>query len=403
MFDIIYDNILSSTFNRIKNYPVFIIQFLFYIIVDSIILLVGGWFIQNLFYCQICHVNYSFSVIILSIAFLISFLLYLSFWNLILENVKSSVPQILDNVLKDIDKFVREVVDNTIFERLRDEMSRIPFLKIALVLVSYISSWVFGLYLLDGLLILLTGHSVFIYLINNVHVLVLIAVASVLVSQIINPWEYQRKEKPSSNATSSTQYQYAFLERLEEVLTGKVEYPKERRFLEPAIRYLEAVLALPAPKGLEKLFIVDLFQVPYVKSNGSSKSRNTRYTGNIIEEMLKETPSIIYKLEPFEERCKSVPKAEVLSVRSACWYKVKMTKKTDNNSWESIGYAMILVIGPPGDIKRSVKVLRLQFKGSDQYCYYILRNLEKLCLIQDTAIILLIGKEELLGIKYFLS
>ncbi|MEM4971896.1 MAG: hypothetical protein QXE01_11675 [Sulfolobales archaeon] len=297
---------------------------------------------------------------------------------------------------------------------IREQIKNISIGKVVAFVFSYYFAWISSLYSIDLMLYVISNHryTLFGYMLENTYLCLIVFLIGLVLAQLIRPWvkgEEEEKHRSSREAIPSIQY----LEGLFECSTsfgglGEAWLYSRTIWGRILINFVENLLALPTPMHFGRLFIFDVFQIPYLKSTGS-ESEVKDLPGDIIERMLRKDPTENYCLKPFEKSCEKVPKTEILSLRRACWYKVHRRK---GDKWVPIGYAMLLVIMKQSKERKftkehfdeCMKTLKTQLRRSKQYCYDVVRELGKMYLEEkDTSIILMLGSEELLGLRLLLT
>ncbi len=411
----IYDAILISAVGGLKKKPVLIVHLLISFSIGTLVLWCGKLFMNSLLGCLFCFLNFNLLLILVLVITSILIGFYINFWHNLYEYIHDSIPRMLDEALSDYTNFIESIMDKTIYHFIREQMKNISIRGILVLVLSYYFAWITGLYSIDLILYIASNHqyTLFGYMLENIYLSPAMLLASLVIAQFIRPWSKGEEEKGSSSTGSgmaNIQYLEGFLERFTSFrgLGGAWRFSKTTwgRIL---ISFVENLLALPTLMDFGRLFVTDVFQVPYLKSEGSQNTPKDM-PADIIERMIRKDTIEDYRLEPFREECEKPLKTKVPLLRKACWYKVYRRK---DNRWVRIGYAMLLVIAKQTGEKKLVKeqfdecmkFLGKQLNRSNKpYCYNIVEELAKMYLEEkDTAIILLLGSEELLGLRLLLT
>jgi len=250
------------------------------------------------------------------------------------------------------------------------------------------------------------------YMLENAHLIPVTFLAGFILAQFIRPWQESKEERgsaPTSSTVVNIQYLQSFLERFTSFEgLGRVWQYSKTAWGRVFVNFVENLLALPPLMSFGRLFVLDVFQTPYLKSTGP-QNKPKDMPADVIERMIKRDAVEDYWLEPFGRGCERLPRTEVPLLRKACWYKVYRRK---DDKWVRIGYAMLLVITKQCEERKFVKehfeecmrILRTRLRGDKQYCYDVVKELGKMYLEEkDTVIILLLGNEELLGLRLLLT
>lgn len=415
----IYDAILANAVEGLRKKPVLIVHLLVSIAFGTLLLWLGRLFMGNtLGYFSFNFNSDLFLILVLTITMSILVGLvgyYVNFWHNLRERICEKVPSMLDDALRsNYTKFIEEIIDKKFCGLIGEQIKNVSISKVVAFILSYYFTWISGLYSIDLMLYIISNHryTLFGYMLENTYLCFIVFLIGFVLAQFIRPWvksKEEEKHRPSGETIPNIQY----LEGLFECSTsfgdlGKTWLYSRTIWGRILINFVENLLALPTPIPFGRLFVFDVFQTPYLKSTGSENVVKD-LPGDIIEGMLEEKTTENYWLEPFEKSCEKVPKTEILSLRRACWYKVHRRK---GNEWVRIGYAMLLVITKQREERKFIKehfdecmkTLKTQLRRSKQYCYDVVRELGKMYLEEkDTAIILLLGSEELLGLRLLLT
>jgi len=409
----VHDAILASAIGGLKKKPVLIVHLMVSIAFGTLFLLLGKFFVSNVLGYHSYNPNYNLLPILALITMSILVGYYVNFWHNFQEHIREEIPFMLDDALSNYMNFIESIMDKTLYDLIREQIKGISFNKVAMFVLSYYFAWISGLYSTDLMLYIISNHryTLFGYMLENAYLGFIVFLIGFVLAQFIRPWlksEEEEKRQPSGEAIANIEYLEGFLERFISFKgLGKAWRYSRTIWGRILINFAENLFALPTLTRSGKLFVFDVFQTPYLKSTGSMNAVKD-LPGDVIERMLRKDTVENYRLEPFKNNCNKPPKVEVPLLRRACWYKVYRKK---NNEWVRIGYAMLLVVAGQSEEKKLVKehfdecmkTLRARLRGDKQYCYDVIRELGKMYLEEkDFAIVLLLGNEELLGLRLLL-
>jgi len=410
----VYDAILASAVGGLRKKPVLIVHLLVSISLGTLVLWCGKLFISTVLGCPLCTPNFYLLLIIALVVTSILLGFYINFWHNLREYIRENVPTMLDEALSDYTNFIESIMDKTIYHFIREQMKDISIERILVLVLSYYFAWITSLYSIDLTLYIASNHryTLFGYMLENIYLSPAMFLASLVIAQFVRPWSKGGEEKGSSSTGGgmvNVQYLESFLERFTSFEgLGKAWRYSKTTWGRILINFVENLLALPTLMDFGRLFVIDVFQTPYLKTKGPQNTPKD-LPADVIEKMLKKDTIENYRLEPFRRDCEKPPKTEVPLLRKACWYKVYRKK---DNKWTRIGYAMLLVITKQSEERKFVKehfdecirILRERLRGNKQYCYDLVRELGRMYLEEkDTLLVLILGNEELLGLRLLLA
>ena len=403
---------VANLIEGLKKKPVLMIHFLISLFLSSLTAAIGT-FIQRIFtFCLPCSTGSEILLLLTLNLTIVSIGYYVNFWVNLHERIKENIPTMLDTALSDYRNFIELLMDSTIYDFIRSTEKGVLFRNILLPVVSYYVAWINFIYSIDLTLLIITSipYSIVAFLQRNMYLSLAILLLSLLLAQLIRPWttdESQRVTQFKNGKPHDIQYLQAYLDNLISFKgidpTGRYSKSTLRRII---VNYIENLLTLPTPALSRRIFVFDIVKVPYIKSRGPGNiDRNL--PGETIERLLRGDRTEDYKLEPFLDVCKKLPKTNFFLLSKACWYKVYKRK---SNEWKRIGYAMILIITrhiddtyySKEDLEDCIKRIRTKILRNRSICYDIIRKAVKIHEREETVIVILIGNEQLLGLKLLL-
>lgn len=401
----VYDAILAGAIEGLKKKPVLIIHFLFALPLSVICVQLTKFFLEHILRCSLRFLGLG-SILIISLAFMLfSLVVYADFWYKFKNRLRGYLPRSLDDILEDYKKFIQLIMDKTLYDFLDKIELKKMILDIIRLFLSYYLIWILGLYSINLLLYQLSGYhyTIFGYLSKNIYFTISLLLASIFLSQLINPWPSsgQRYKASSSEAIVNLQYLQSLLDKFTSFKgLDATERTSSRWLGRVMFNLLKVLAAFPSTISFEGLLISDAFQMPYSKE---SKDK--------IENMIKKDNTEEYRLEPFRDNCGELVKTEIPLLSNACWYKVyRRISWNHKNAEKRVGYAMIIAITKERAhinkdiLEECIKKIKKQLKRTDQTCYHVIQELKNLYLTDKGVILVfLLGNGELLGLKLALS
>lgn len=414
--EILQDVVFASVLEGVKKKPVLVIHFLVSVALGTGFLLLLIHAIDYLLGYVVYHPNFNHLLIVSLIITCVLLCVYSCFWHKLRRIIRKGIPEILDNVFASYTGFVQSIMEKTLYDFIREKTSILSIDKVASLFFSYYFGWVFGLYSLDLIVYIFSGYryTLFGYMMSNPCIAAALLIGAIIIAQFIHPWTKKDEKKEGSRKNiMNVQYLQSFLERFAsfEGLVEKSRYSDNGavRFL---LNFLEDLLAFPSLVSFERLFVFDVFEVPYLKSKGGQNTVRD-LPGDVVERLIRMDCVEDYRLEPFDrEICGKLPESEIPLLRRACWYKVYRRKSsTDRTEWVPVGYAMLLRVRRKGehvldkmDFEECMNALKSSLKRNKQYCYEVIKELGRTYLKEtDILLVLLLGTQELLGLKLLLT
>jgi len=411
----VVDIVLASALGKLKRRPAFVVQLLVSAALGVLGLSLGRWLISTVLGYSSCNPSPNLLLIFALTITLVLLGYYVNFWHNLWSRIRKEVPTMFDDVLSNYVEFIETIMNKTFYDLFKERVRDISATKAVLFASLYYLILTSGLYSIDLSVYIISNHryTLFGYMLREWYYwFIILVLASFVLSQLVQPFAISEESKEIQSTKETivnAQYFEGFLERFTSFSGLDRVWRHSGTFWGAMlVKFVENTFALPTLMRFERLFVFDIFQIPYLRSK-DPKSEAEYFTADIIEKMINENPTGNYRLEPFDkEKCGKPPETDVPLLRRACWYKVYRRR---NDEWARIGYAMLLIIVRKNkvraitrkDLNECIKVLRTRLRGNNRYCYDAIKELVEPYLELDNAIIVLLGNEELLGLRLLLA
>ena len=396
----IINNVLFGTIENVKKKPVLFLHFLVALFLSSFPVFFSSFILLLIRYFEkITHITSA--LIFLNILeaiipipvpmftfFTMVFLINWVLWRYI-DNAIDKTPLVIpEKLLKELQSSFYKFANKTIYDYFTlKEMKQLTSLFI-IVVISYYGLWIIGLYITDTLCLILFKISYYSYILQNPAYAIIPFLSSIIVAPFVNLWPETRIQKEPKTANIRR-----LIERFITLRPPRIER-KHSTFKEVIWEiFFNYILKISTPIPIIKIqkIVFDVIQLRY--------SQNTKQK---IEEMIQLSGT--YSLKPLNKnKCRSLKETAEPTLSDLCWYEVHV-------DGQQKGYALIMAIASEKSIanKESItKCLNKVRKNIERECQdigdIILKDLEKLYFIKEGIILIfLVGKEELLGLRYYL-
>ncbi len=420
LVDIVVSAATASVMEGLKRKPILAAHFLL------------ALSISPLFYYVFRNFDAKAVLVIALAIILLSIIAYINTTAWLQGFVRDIIVNGLDSMFYDFEETIRSLIDKTIYdyiagrgeeENVKSEKKILSINAIRIIVLyhlPYILIWIFLIISIDSIVSIISEVSIISdkpypllgYVAGDMYLSFAAFLASLIIAWLVEPWSYSGKEQSRSSPTDSRadiQYAVALLKRFMTFRGIDIKIYRNKtikcsicnKILETFIETVIRLLIIPSLlKSHSELFITDYFQISYQED---PKNKN-QIKSVLINTMIKtngDSDSGEYILRPLKDKeCKNIPN---LGEKRWCWYKV-LRKKI--NSYEPIGYAMLLIVAESPKLsemqKECVEKIKQAIgKTHIAHCIYLLNKLRALQ-PKNTLLAILFGTEELLGFKFTL-